>query len=205
VRGFPSPPVLAGTLSGFIVGVVVTLIATGVISHTSASGKPPPTLAPPASVPDPQLYQRAKNIAIKQLGPSASANKQPRFVSLKVLPAPPPTGPTPPEGTRRYSSLELIFRLYDHPLGRSWRLRAAKADIFAVMKALYTSSLPIYDVRMVGRFPLPSGKKVTEQQALVALLDHRTADSIPWRRWTRKQEGQLWSVLSYKRVDPRFA
>jgi hypothetical protein len=73
------------------------------------------------------------------------------------------------------------------------------------MKALYTSSLPIYDVRMVGRFPLPSGKKVVEQQALVAFIDHKRADSIPWRRWTRKQEGQLWSVLNYKRVDPRFA
>jgi hypothetical protein len=206
VKGFPSPPVLAGTLSGFVVGVFVTLIATGVISHTSASSPPAPTPTVAPGIPDPVFYQRAKNIAVRQLGPSASSPKEPRFVSLKLLPAVPiHSGIVPAEGLLQYRSIELVFRLYDHPLGRVWRLRAAKADVFAVMKALYTSPLPVYDVRMIGRFPLGAAGHKVEQTALQAYLEYGKANRIPWRLWTRKQEAQLWNTLTSKHVDPRFA
>jgi hypothetical protein len=73
------------------------------------------------------------------------------------------------------------------------------------MKALYTSPLPVYNVTMLGRFPLPQGKKLVEQTALQAFLSYETANKIPWRLWTRKDESTLWSRLTSKRVDSRFA
>jgi hypothetical protein len=198
--------VLAGTISGFVVGVFVTLIATGVISHTSASSPPPPTPTVAPGIPDPLFYQRAKAIAVKQLGPSASTSTLPRFVALRLLPAVPNrSGVVPAEGLLQYKSIELTFRLYDHPLGKVWRLRAAKADIFAVMKALYTSTLPVYNVAMIGRFPLPRGKNTVEQTALQAFMEYGTANKIPWRLWSRRHEGELWNRLTRKRVDSRFA
>lgn len=204
MRALPSPPVIAGTLSGFIVGVFVTLIALGVLAHSDASTKVIVTAPPAANIPDPQMYQRVKSIAIRQLGPSASTSKLPRFVSLKLVPAPKAV-PAPPEGLPEFRTVILTFRLYDHPLGRPWRLRAAKADIFAVAKALYQTSLPVYDLHMIGTFPLNSGKTTREQTALDVLLPHDVAATIPWKRWSRKQEGALWNKLSYKHVDPRFA
>ncbi len=107
-----------------------------------------------------------------------------------------------PSGSR---SVFIEFRLYDHPLGRAWRLRSAKADVFSLLKALYTSRLPVYDVELVGLFPLRSGKTLVDSRALVAFIDHPTADRIPWKKWGRDNEGRLWSMLDYRHLDARFA
>jgi hypothetical protein len=99
----------------------------------------------------------------------------------------------------------IRFRLNNHPLGKAWRLRAAKADVFAVMQALFTSQLPIYSVEMVGLFPVSTGKGTKEEPVLVVYMDHLTASTIPWKRWGRESEGRLWAMLPSRYIDPRFA
>jgi hypothetical protein len=77
--------------------------------------------------------------------------------------------------------------------------------VFALMKMIYTSDLPIYDTELIGMFPLPSGKHVVNSEAVVAYETHIGATHIPWRSWGRESEGLLWTKLPYKSVDPRFA
>jgi len=206
VKHFPKPPIVAATLSGFVVGVFVALIATGVVNHTAPTVQPPATLPPANSVAASQLHSRVQNIVNHQLGSAYPLQRGPRLVHLSLVHSEsllqPPTSP---KISSHYRSVYLTIRLNDHPLGRSWRLRAAKADVFQLLKALYTSRLPIYRVQITGIFPLRRGRTAAEQQVLVAVMNHPTAERIPWKRWGRDHESQLWAMLDYKVVDPRFS
>jgi hypothetical protein len=100
----------------------------------------------------------------------------------------------------------ITFRLNDHPFGRAWRVRAAKADVFAILHALYTSQLYIYDVHMDGMFPLDAKKPGSLQTAARAYVSHREALRIPWRHMSRSpaDEATLWQTLTTHWIDPRF-
>jgi hypothetical protein len=193
-------------LTGFVVGVLLTLIATGTLNHNSQPSTPLATLPPAKAVGDAVLYQSVRRVVIRQLGQEYPNVKLHRLIQLRLDPVSSPLDPeargSVPSNSR---SVFIEFRLYDHPLGKSWRLRSAKADVFSVLKALYTSRLPIYGVELVGIFPLRNGNVVQDSRALVAFIDHPTANRIPWRRWGRDNEGRLWSLLDYKHLDPRFA
>lgn len=202
MKRLPSPPVVSAAVSGFVVGVFVTLVASGVLTRVGRTNAAP-VLPTPKVVQPNLLWQQVHGIVVRQLGPYTST-KQARLVSLKlarVRSLESLSDPVPHQST--YRTVFIVFRLNDHPLGKSWRLKAAKADVFAVLKALYSSSLPIYDVQLTGRFPLGStGKQPTT--ALVVYETHSAASSIPWRRWGREHESVLWNRLPYTYVDPRF-
>ena len=202
-----SPPVVASGLSGFVLGIVATLLAIGVVGHSAGGKSPAPTLPPVTSVSVGQMEVRVTRIVDRQLGPAGyPAPRKSRLIHVSLVPAIPEVGSSPPgPGMPDYQSVFIVFRLNDHPFGRAWRLRAAKADVFGVLKALYTSQLPIYDVEMDGMFPLRSGTSVRDQRTVIARIDHHTAEQIPWKRWGRDQEGRLWSSLSYRYVNTRFA
>jgi hypothetical protein len=199
----PSPPLVSWALSGFVVGVVVTLLATGLFGHSSHSSAPPPSPTPHL-VADAALNDLLQRTIQHQLG-KYTDTRLPRLVkfqlqqvrSLEALSDPLPH-------LTRYRSIYVVFRLNDNPLGPSWRLRSAKADVFNVMKALFTSGLPVYDVLMSGLFPLKSGNTTTEAQAVVAYETHDDSSKVPWRQWGRESEGAVWNLLSYHSVDPRF-
>jgi hypothetical protein len=208
VKKSPDPRVVSWTLTGFVVGVLLTLVATGTLNHSSQAPPPPATLLPAKPVADALLYRNVQRIVIRQLGQAYPNVKLHRLIQLRLDPASPSLDPetrstVPVPAHAR--SVFVEFRLYDHPLGKSWRLRSAKADVFSLLKALYTSRLPIYDVWLVGVFPLQNGKVVQDARALVAFIDHPTADRIPWRRWGRDNEARVWSLLDYKHLDSRFA
>lgn len=201
----PDPRAVSFALSGFVVGVLVTLVATGTLFRASSDGAATPTVALPPKTPPGAMSSRVRAIVLKQLGPSLTGQKTARLVSIQVLPVVNlPEQYQPREIDPRFRSIYIEFRLNDHPLGKVWRLRAAKADVFAVLKALYTSNLPVYDVEMVGRFPLPQRKKLRESDAVIAFMSHNEAQHIPWKRWGRDHEAQVWSELSYKIVEPGF-
>lgn len=189
-----------------MVGVLLTLIATGTLNHSSQAATPPATLPPAKPVADAQLYQNVRRVVVRELGQAYPNVKLHRLIQLRLDPV---SSALDPEARIRVPphsrSVFIEFRLYDHPLGKSWRLRSAKADVFSVLKALYTSRLPVYDVELVGVFPLRNGKVVQDSRAMVAFIDHPTADRIPWRRWGRDNEARLWALLDYKHLDSRFA
>jgi hypothetical protein len=206
VRSFPSPPVVAAAFSGFVVGVLVTLIATGTVGGGSASPSTPSTLPLATPVADAQMYDRVRKLVVRQLGLSYPTGKVPRLQRLTLVPAGPYRhGLGVPDSQATFRSVYIEFRLNDHPLGRTWRLRTAKADIFAVFKALYTSLLPIYNVEMDGSFTVRDRGAQVSRNVLVARINHHTADGIPWKRWGRDNEARLWTMLSIHYVDPRFA
>jgi len=154
-----------------------------------------------------QMKVRIQRIVDRQLGPGAyPAPRKSRLDYVQLTPAvSEPVAKSGPQLLPAYQSVYIVFRLNDNPLGRVWRLRAAKFDVFTVLKALYTSQLPVYDVEMDGNYPISRRKPVCEGHALVAIMDHSTAELIPWKRWGRDQEARLWSSLSYTCVSPQFA
>src|SRR5947209_14330759 len=163
----PPAPVIAGALSGFVVGVFLTLLATGTVSHNSAAASPTSTPPPPTILSDAQLVQHINRTVAKILGPLPSDPKKSRLLRpAQVFPI--GQSDIPPGEELRYSayrSVLITFRLNDDPFGRAWRLRAAKADVFAVLRALYTSELYIFDVQMNGEFPLDPKKPNNLQTA----------------------------------------
>jgi hypothetical protein len=204
---FPSPPHVSWALSGFVVGVFVTLLATGVFFHTAnnSATSPPPTPPTPRSVPPSALQTDVSRIIMRQLG-KYTTSRELRLVKLKLVNVSSLQELIDPvAGATRYRSLVVQFRLDDNPLGPTWRLRTAKADVFSMLKALYTSGLPVYDTLLIGLYPLKSGTTTSETQALVAYETHADATRIPWRQWGRDREGTLWNNLSSHSVDPRFA
>lgn len=159
---------------------------------------------PVKRVADPIIYLSVQRIVDRQLGPS-TVQRQSRLEKLRLLHVRPVEAlSTQLRGLSKYRSVFIRFRLNDNPLGPAWRLRTAKSDVFALLKALYTSGLPIYDTLLVGTFPLTAGKVTRETQAMTAYETYDAARLIPWKRWGRENEALLWSELSNKTVDPRF-
>jgi len=200
----PTPPSVSWALSGFVVGVFATLLATGVLTRSSHTATAPsqPT---PRALADSALQTQVQKLVSKQLG-KFTDSRQLRLISFRLLHVRTLEALTDSSAAlAHYRSVYVKFRLNDNPLGSSWRLRTAKADVFAILKALYSSGLPVYDTLLVGVYPLTSGKENKEAQALVAYETHDDAVKIPWRQWGRENEAVVWNHLSYHSVDPRFA
>lgn len=204
----PSAPVVAGALSGFVVGVFLTLLATGTVSHQSVGASPTATPPPPTILTDAQLVQHIDRIVARILGPLPSDPKRSRLLRPVQL-SPIASNDVDPSQELRFSayrSVLITFRLNDHPFGRAWRVRAAKADVFAVLRALYTSQLYIYDVQLDGKFPLDPKKPNELQTAVRAYISHQQATGIQWHRLGRSpaDEAALWQKLTIHWIDPRF-
>lgn len=140
----------------------------------------------------------------QRLGPALPSQRSGRLINVSVSQNGPSLSNIGDEVGIRYWSVFITFRLYDNPLGRAWRLRAAKADVFSVMKGLYTSRLAVYNVEMIGVFPI-GRQGAREVPVIKAYLSHAQAQSIPWKRWGREDEGLFWANLSYSWVDHQFA
>ncbi|HEX8919679.1 MAG TPA: hypothetical protein VF898_14340 [Chloroflexota bacterium] len=201
-----SPPVVASALSGFVVGVFFTLIATGLIVPANSSSGTGQPLPPVRNLAESQAYQRVHKLVVRRLGPAYPDPKQNRLLYLYVTPAEQPsTLSLTTVKNAHYRSVYITYRVNEHPLGKSWRLRAAKADAFSVMQALYTANLGIYNVWMFGKFPEPHNGKIQDATVLIAYMDHRVATTIPWRSWGREDEERLWNRLPTKWLYPPFA
>lgn len=201
----PPAPTIAATFSGFVVGIVFALIAMGAVGRGAQSTQATPTVSPPANVADTTMQRAVTRIVARVLGPGYPDSKQPRLVHISLVGRTPGFDfPEEPERGSIYRSVYIDFRLNDHPLGRAWRMRAARADVFGVMRALYTSSLPVYDVGMTGLFPMDPAHRSREARVLVVFMDHSTAQRIPWKHWGRDKEARLWQQLPYKSINRRF-
>jgi hypothetical protein len=202
----PPAPVIAATFSGFILGIMFTLLLTGTVFR--ASNGPPATTTPSTVIPrnlisaPTGMYDKVRRMLVRQLGPAYPDTRVQRLVQLDLLPS-----ESDQANSQGYRSLLVIFRLNDHPLGKVWRLRAAEADIFEVMKALYTSQLPIYSVRMEGLFPLQVNNHTQLVRALRAFMTHKAAARIQWDHWDRNRdtEARLWKLMTQKFVAKGFA
>jgi hypothetical protein len=199
----PSPPVISATLSGFVIGVIVTLLALGVIGSTSASKAPLPTPTPVQKSVGNQLFKaQLQKIANKVLGPDPRGPDS-RFLTASVSPVSTLDVKLIPQRVQQhFRSVIIYFRLNDHPLGPVWRLREAKSDVFALLKAIYSSDLPVYNAELIGQFSKGSQKPY---EAIIAFITYQTAEKVPWKRWGRTHEAQLWNMLDYSSVDHRFA
>src|SRR5579859_2751038 len=198
-----SPPVVAAALSGFVAGVLFSLLATGLLSPGSGTSHTGQPLPPVRNVAEAQVFQRVQKMVIRRLGPSYPNPKQSRLIRLYVTPAEQVTGLSVTTiHNAQYRSVYITYRVNEHPLGKSWRLRAAEGDAFMVMQALYTANLGIYNVWMFGKFPEPHNNRLQETTVLIAYMDHQTATKIPWRSWGRTDEGRLWNRLPTKWIYP---
>jgi len=203
MKFLPSPPVVSAAISGFVVGIVVTLALNGSFATGQKSAVPTATLVPATTVDEAQLIGQLYKIADHQLGPSPDA-KHSRLLTLWVsTPRGYPAASTLPVSPG--DTVRIGFQLYDNPLGPSWRLRSAKADVFGLLKSLYTSNLPVYNVELTGSFFPKRGSPVVIRRAVETFMPETVAQRIPWKRWGRDHEGQVWDELTFKYVNPRFA
>jgi hypothetical protein len=205
----PPAPVVSAALSGFVVGVIVTLMATGSMARGGPSATPgtAPTVVPTPGprLSDAALVARVSEIVTRELGPPPN-KAEPRLIKVAVSPGAPQRNFGPPGTQQALRTVIIRFRLNNHPLGGTWRLRAAKADVFLVLRALYSSTLPIGSVEMVGVFPLSSKGKVSPRKSLEIYIDSDTARTLQWHKMSRDEvnETRVWRALDYKWVDPRF-
>jgi hypothetical protein len=200
---YPSPPNVSWALSGFVVGVFATLLATGIFARSPHTSAAPPVVTPRAVAPS-ILYTQINRLVTRQLG-KYTDTRQARLVSLRLLTVRTLESLTDSSvPLAHYRSVYVRFRLNDNPLGASWRVRTAKADVFALLKTLYSSGLPVYDALLIGMYPLTTGHVTNETQAVVAYETHDDAVKIPWKQWGRENEGVVWNGLSYHSIDPRF-
>lgn len=205
-RLVPPPPIVASGLSGFAVGVFVTLLASGLIIRPATTAAPAATPPPATVVADSDLRDRVVKVASRVLGPMPTDPKRSRVLQVEILPIEPLDARPRYRPTAGYRSVYIKFRLYNHPFGPSWRLKTARGDVFDLLKALYTSRLPIYDVDLDGVFPLPVKHGKTKLlPAVQAQMSNAVAARIPWKRWGRADEAKLWAQLPYKWVSPNFA
>src|SRR5579875_1484651 len=127
MRYVPSPPSVAAGLSGFVIGVILTLILVGTLGHHTESATPPATLPPATPLGDSLMKARLSKLLNRLLGPGYPDLHTPRLVHLNLIPA--SIGPVPLGTLDRdtpYRTVQIVMRLNDHPLGKLWRLRAAK-------------------------------------------------------------------------------
>lgn len=202
----PPAPVVSAALSGFVCGVLLTLLATGNIFHVSGASTPKPTAEPTKFLSDKDLKANIQREVSRALGPLPSDPKKSRLLDVQLYPVTP--AEVGADGVTRYTgyrSVSLVFRLNNHPFGKSWRLRAAQADVYSILRAIYTSETAVYDVQLTGRFPLDSKHPLVLTSALRAYMAYETASLIPWRHWGRDDEGRVWRLLTSRWVDPRFA
>jgi hypothetical protein len=151
------------------------------------------------------LKARVEHIVSRVLGPLPSNPKKSRLLEVQVYPVTSrDLGPGEILRFTGYRSLLLVFRLNNHPFGKSWRVRAAQADVFSILRALYTADLSVYDVQLTGEFPLDPKHPHALQPALRTYMAYETASLIPWRRWGRDDEGRVWNLLASHWIDPRF-
>lgn len=201
----PPAPIVSAALSGFVIGVVATLLATGSIAHSSGGASPTPVPTPLSTqapnVSDAAMAARLRILVARELGPSP-VKSQPRLIHLSVSPST-PSNPLQPDVNSGLRTVVIRFRLNNHPLGGLWRLRAAKGDVFLVLRGLYTSGLPVGNVEMIGVFPL---KSTTPKMVLQTYIETDTAAKLQWRKMGRNEinEGTVWKMLDYRWVDPRF-
>lgn len=206
MKRVPPAPIVSSALSGFVVGVIATLIATGSIGHSSAQPLATPA---PTSISTQTAYltgaaitSRIRSIVVRELGPSLNKS-EPRLIGLSVSPTTGERDPLQPGSLPPLRTILITIRLNNHPLGGTWRLKAAKADVFLVLRGLYTSTLPVGSVEMKGMFPL-QGTRL--RKVLEVYMDSSTAAKLPWRKMARDEinEGRVWRALDYQWVDPRF-
>lgn len=75
-------------------------------------------------------------------------------------------------------------------------LSRAKADVRAVMRALYTSGLLVSEVTMIGTFPISDGG---EEEVVTAILSEETAQQLDWAVMA---PARLWEELDNSWVHP---
>ncbi len=196
-----SPPIVASGLSGLVVGVVLTLVVTGLTPHATSKALPSATILPPIPRVQPHLYKNVQRIVLRALAPAYPNPKISRLVNLELLP---PESRADVGSKPRLHSVIITFRLNDHPLGKGWRLRAAKGDVFRVLKALYTSGLPVGSVHMDGEFPSGKSSEGPTYLAVTTFISLSRAAHIAWRKLDRTREDQVWRNLNRVYVNPRF-
>ena len=208
VKQAGSAPVISAALSGLVVGIVVTLAVTGAMEHSAGLPKalPRATAVPVVATPRIDIFQAVARIVVRQLGQAYPNPKQARLVHLSVLPLSmvESQSANPLPNHSEYRTVHIVFRLNDHPLGKAWRFKAAKADVFRVLKGIYVSNLPVYSVRMVGTFPMQTKTGIRDQPVLYAYISHFDAAHIAWRKLDRSNEGLLWRTLTATHINPNF-
>ncbi|HZT95473.1 MAG TPA: hypothetical protein VFB34_01425 [Chloroflexota bacterium] len=195
--------VLLGALTGFLIGVIVTVAfapALG-IGHTNASTHGTPTPIPQATtapVTETELAARIRSYANQALVYSSVSGLS-RLQSVNVRPAGFPTRvATQPV---LFNAI-ITFSLNPNPF-RNYQVRSARADVFLVLQKLYSHNLPLNVVALHGTFHLPGQKSATIM--LRAVSNPIIQTQFNWSKLARGSEKKVWRALPVHFIDSRFA
>lgn len=169
---------------GFGVGVLVftlVLVGQGIFLSRSLGGGTEPAAPPSGS-----LSHRLHVILARALGPSDRGVQ--RFRILRIASV-----------HTNQKAVDITWAINDDLSGGTIG-NGAEAEVYTMLRDLYSANLPIALVRLDGTYPLAAGKR----DAIVMRLsmDRRTAALIDKVGWDTLDPQTLWPLVQRTYVNP---
>ncbi len=191
---------LASSAIGFVLGITLTalFVAGSRPSHRTVPPTPVVPTVVPVSADD--IRSRVSTLAQGALGFAPNTGRS-RIEGVYVSTASTPLSEL--RGLPQLFDTTIVFHLNGNPFGPSQQVKSARADAFALLKALYVHSLPLNDVRLEGMFKLP--KQEHEVIALRAGSNVAIQNSLaPWKKLVRSDERLVWAALRPHFISSAF-
>jgi hypothetical protein len=176
-----------------LAGLVVTLILTGQAIYLARavqtglySGISSGTQAPHHG----SLESRLSAVIGDALGPSDRSVRRFRVTSVRVE----------PNDSRRY--IAAVRWAIDNDLTAGTVGNGAEVDVYAALRAIFTSDLPVSAVRLTGTYPMERRGKTRETVVMRLEMDQAAARLVQQTGWDELDPQTLWPLLHRQYVDP---
>jgi hypothetical protein len=193
--------VLAAAVVGGLIGVVMALafaplVISGEARIDNLSRTPGPTPAP-----TPSTSAAAVRVAVTRLARAAlgyTTSGQQRVTGVAVSPMTLSVGAQ----TVLYNTT-ITFALNPNPFGPGSNVGSAREDVFLILKALYSHSLPLNRVSLRGTFQFP---KTTRSRLVLVAGSNLAVEGTftPWNKAPRSLEKKVWAALRPHWISPVF-
>lgn len=194
--------VLAAAVVGGLIGVVMALafaplVITGEARIDTLQRTPGPTAAA-----TPTTSPAAVRVAVARLARGAlgyTTSGQQRVTGVAVSPMTMSVG-----AQMVLYDVTITFTLNPNPFGPGSSVGSAREDVFLILKALYSHSLPLDRVSLRGMFEFPKTRH--PKLALVAGSNLAVEGTFsPWSRAQRSLEKKVWAALRPHWISSLFA
>ena len=110
----------------------------------------------------------------------------------------------PATGNRTLSAIEVQWAI-NNDLSAGTIGNAAEADVYLMLRDLYTSGLPIAAVQLTGTYPIRTAAGRTRETAVMRLAMSRSiAMTIARTGWDNLDAQEVWPLVERSYVNPQF-
>src|SRR5581483_5724864 len=186
---FSHRAMLGAVVSGFTIGVIITLAAYPLLTnHSKKSGNGQSPLPTPVVMSAAQVRTNIRDLSDQALVLSPLGKHRLLSVSLvadvdqsQYL-----------QGPRMYDA-RIRFTLNPNPVSSHIQVGSAESDCFLLLKNLYSHDLPLQNIELIGTFP-HEGRLATGLRAGSGLFVE--SKFAPWKSLSRTETKAVWTNLS---------